>query len=463
MTEINGTEMEKCTALEPCATTFHAPEKPKGGTSSCEFSDPAFYNNKSQHIHRWAPWIAGFSKDFVRDSIGRFIPCGGVVLDPFAGVGTTLVESMLTGNDSFGFEINPYAHFVSETKTRAVFVDVEAFGKEIRRFEAFFASCAASDYEAKSTVPEGFRSKVEFYSPNVLKKVLALHDFICQIEQGDVTAMFRLAFSSTMVRYSNYSYEPSLGTRKGSGKEDISDFDVGGLTVMKLKECLEDIEWAQKEMGGKPIPRSEVIHDSFFNYASHIEEGSIDLIVTSPPYLNNYHYNRNTRPQMYWLGFVSSPAEMKGLEESNFGTYWQTARDKDRVDLAFKPECSDIEERLDEIRSMNPEKGTYGGKGWANYAASYFNDCYRLSQGIGHSLRSGSTALVVIGNSIVQGVHVPTDAYFAQIADLVGLETVRIHVPRETRVGNSIKDSGLRSKSKEKKNLYEAIVEVRKK
>jgi len=461
MEQTNGT-VGKHMAPDADAVALCASEGYKECRRPPSFSDPAFYNNKSQHIHRWAPWIAGFSKDFVRDSINEFIPQGGTVLDPFAGVGTTLVESMLSGNDSVGFEINPYAHFVSETKTRAVFVDADAFGKEIRRFEGFYRACAGADYTAKSAAPEGFRSKVEFYSPNVLKKVLILQDFIHQIEARDIAAMFRLAFSSTMVRYSNYSYEPSLGTRRGSGKEDILDFDVGGLIVQKLTECQVDVAWVQERMRRDKIPRTEVIHDSFFNYASHIGGGSIDMVITSPPYLNNYHYNRNTRPQLYWLGFVSSPAEMKGLEESNFGTYWQTARDKDRIDLAFKLDGSSIGGCLDEIRAMNPHKGSYGGEGWANYAAAYFNDCYKLSQGIAHSLKGGSTALVVIGNSIVQGVHIPTDVYFSQIAESVGLEAVKIHIPRETRVGNSIKDSGLRSKPKENKNLYEAVVEIRK-
>ena len=87
--------------------------------------------------------------------------------------------------------------------------------------------------------------------------------------------------------------------------------------------------------------------------------------------MNNYHYNRNTRPQLYWLGYAERPQDLGPLERSNFGKYWQTVRDKDSIELKFSLPATDLEERLQTLRGMNPEKGVYGGKGWANYAASY--------------------------------------------------------------------------------------------
>ena len=123
----------------------------------------------------------------------------------------------------------------------------------------------------------------------------------------------------------------------------------------------------------------------------------------------------------------------------------------------------DLVERLDDIRRMYPEKGVYGGSGWANYAASYFNDCFKFSKGIEYSMKKGGTALVVIGNSILQGVTIPTDQYFSKIAESVGLEAIEIHIPRTKRIGNSIIQSDVRvSKATKGHRLYEAIVELRK-
>jgi hypothetical protein len=146
----------------------------------------------------------------------------------------------------------------------------------------------------------------------------------------------------------------------------------------------------------------------------------------------------------------------------NFGKFWQTVRELPRLDLAFSLPDSDLETQLEHLRTLNPDKGIYGGNGWANYAAAYFNDCLRFAEGIRYVLKPGGTALVVIGNSILQGVMIPTDRYFAQIAESVGLELVDIHMPRETRVGNSIIKSDVRvGKAKDHHQLYEAIIELR--
>ena len=85
------------------------------------FRDPAFMANRETPVHRWVPWIAGFSRQFVQDGLARHLPGSGagVVLDPFAGVGTTLIEADLAGHDAVGFEINPYAVFAARTKLGA--------------------------------------------------------------------------------------------------------------------------------------------------------------------------------------------------------------------------------------------------------------------------------------------------------------------------------------------------------
>ena len=106
---------------------------PINGNNHSSFSDPAFASNKTQPIHRWVPWIAGFSKEFVNDSIKRYIDGTGTILDPFAGVGTTLIESHITGNDSIGFEINPYAYFACKTKNNSLQIDEEKFNDEIEQ------------------------------------------------------------------------------------------------------------------------------------------------------------------------------------------------------------------------------------------------------------------------------------------------------------------------------------------
>ncbi len=434
----------------------------QGGNGKSVFCDPAFAGNKSMPIHRWVPWIAGFSCDFVGGAIERYLENPGVVLDPFCGVGTTLVEALVQGHQSVGFEINPYAALAAQSKLYAGRVSSPDFKKAIEGFCSFCDEHDGASYRPTSVPPLGFRSRAEFYSPMVMKKVLLVQDYISTLDNGEVHDLFRLAFASTMVRYSNYSYEPSLGRRVSSGKEEIIDFPVVETVRDKLHEMEADIRWLKVRSPAAEDISGKVINDSFFHYDSHLPPGSVDLIITSPPYVNNYHYNRNTRPHLYWLGYAQNPKDLSKLENANFGKYWQTVRELDSIDLNFSLPGENLHEQIECLRALKPEKGTYGGKGWANYAASYFNDCYKFAEGIQYVLKPGRTALVVIGNSILQGLMIPTDRYFGKIAELVGLELVEIHIPRNTRVGNSIIKSNVRvEKAQDVHQLYEAVIELR--
>ncbi|MCI0397814.1 MAG: site-specific DNA-methyltransferase [Chloroflexi bacterium] len=446
--------------FEAEAEPLVASQPTDNGRSS--FSDPAFATNKTLPVHRWVPWIAGFSREFVRGALKQYLNHQGIVLDPFAGVGTTLVEAILLGHQVVGFEINPYAAFACQVKVNAYQSSIESLHDEIERFQSFYIEKVSSDYVPNSAPPKEFKTRARFYSPQVLRKVLILHDFVDSIKDNQLQNLFRIAFSSTMVRYSNYSYEPSLGRRVSAGKEEIHDFSVGRAIVEKLLEIAQDISWLQDHLPAKEV-NAKIINDSFFRYQNYLVSESIDLIITSPPYLNNYHYNRNTRPQLYWLGYAQGPQDLKPLENDNFGKYWQTVREQESLSLTFSLPHSDIEERLEALREINAQRGIYGGNGWANYAASYFNDCYGFAIGVKHILKPGGTALVVIGNSILQGIMMPTDKYLGQIAEHIGLELVKIDIPRATRIGNSIIQSNVRvAKAKDSHRLYEAVLELRK-
>ena len=434
---------------------------PAGGAKAL-FSDPAFAGNKRLPVHRWIPWIAGFSREFVQDAIDRHLDTQGTVLDPFAGVGTTLVEALLAGHNAVGFEINPYAALACRTKLSACELKDRVVQRGIHDFEEFSTQTLRNGYTPQSSPPAGFKTRTDFYSPKVLSKVLAVQDFISSRAHSPLYELYRLAFASTMVAYSNYSYEPSLGRRAAAGREEIEDFPVAETILSKLREMADDIAWMRSRLSGSR-PSGRVLNESFFSGAEKLSAGSIDVLITSPPYLNNYHYNRNTRPHLYWPGFAQAPSDLKRLEEENYGKFWQTVRELDRIDLDFPCEDRALTDSLRLLRAQTPEKGIYGGKGWANYAASYFNDCYRFARAARYVLRQRGTALIVIGNSILQGVMIPTDRFLASIAESVGLELVNIHLPRSTRVGNSIIQSGVRvAKARKSDRLYEAVVELRK-
>ena len=429
--------------------------------AASDFRDPAFMANRNAPVHRWVPWIAGYSKHFVADALARFAAAPGVVLDPFSGVGTTLVEADLAGHEAVGFEINPYAVFASRTKLKAHRVAPERLRDAAKALAAFMERALAEGVESSREVPPGFRTRAPFYSPKVLRKVLLALDFVDALA-GREADMLRLAFAATMVDYSNYSYEPSLGRKAAVGRPEVDDFPVAAALAAKAMDMADDAAWYRRARAKRRRKDARVVEASFLDGYRELPAGSVDLLVTSPPYLNNYHYNRNTRPHLYWLGFCKAPADLKRLEAMNFGTYWQNARERERVDLDPVAAVRELEDVLDDVRQRNAHKGIYGGQGWANYAALYFNDCARFSRAAAWCLRPGATALVVVGNSILQGVHVATDRFLAAIAERCGLQAVDIHTPRDTRVGSSIVNSSVRAGTGGGKRLYESIVELRK-
>jgi len=77
-----------------------------------------FTPNINEHIHRWAPYVQGFSALFVQNVLDQYrkVYRNPVILDPFAGCGTVLVQTKLNGFKSIGTELNPLLHFIANTK-----------------------------------------------------------------------------------------------------------------------------------------------------------------------------------------------------------------------------------------------------------------------------------------------------------------------------------------------------------
>jgi hypothetical protein len=211
------------------------------------------------------------------------------------------------------------------------------------------------------------------------------------------------------------------------------------------------------------LGRGQVYARSCLRALEVLEPRSVSLVVTSPPYANNYHYLRNTRPQLYWLNLASTSEELRGVEDASLGKFWQTVRDRPQLPLAFQHR--ELEELLADLRSKNADKGAYGGGGWANYMVTYFNDSLEFLKVLSRLLRRGGAAVIVIGNSIVQGINVKTDQILGEMAESreVGLHVESLEVARTKRVGNSIINSAVRNAAGGKASLYEAVLTLRKK
>ena len=375
-------------------------------------------------------------------------------------MGTTLLQAILRGHDAVGFEINPYPALAGRVKLNALSIDVTEFDETLTAMRRESVKWPGSSLPTKIHPPPSFKSRLPFFSPKVEKQVLHALYFINRIHSEPIADFFRAAFGAVMVSFSNYSYEPSLGSRLAVGKPLIENADVAQALLAKVLQMRTDLGWMQEETKGRTLGKGRVIHSDFFKANGYLEHGTVDLMVTSPPYMNNYHYVRNTRPQLYWLNFISSPGEQKYLETGNFGQYWQTVRESAPIPLAF--EHHELGKTLKKLREIRPDKGAYGGPGWANYVTSYFNDSFRFMSLLKAFLAHGGAGVIVIGNSIIQGLDIRTERILGEIGAIQGLILEGVYCIREKRVGASITQSSVRQGERNKAVLSESAVVVRK-
>ena len=159
--------------------------KPANGNGNVQanFRDPAFGENKNLPLHRWIPWIAGYSATFVDDVISAYLRnrTGALVLDPFCGVGTTLLQAVLRGHEAVGFEINPYPALAARAKLNSPTVDLTEFDA------AYYSMRKASEKWRNGLRPEGahpppLKSRIPFFSPSVERQALHALAFINQIK-----------------------------------------------------------------------------------------------------------------------------------------------------------------------------------------------------------------------------------------------------------------------------------------
>jgi len=160
------------------------------------------------------------------------------------------VQAAVRGYRVVGFEINPYASLAANVKLNAIELDTRELEQTISQMK--FDSCKWRDRDGDPKfAPMGFRSRIPFFSPMVEAQVLQALEFISNISDNLIRDLFRVTFGAVMVSFSNYSYEPSLSTRKAAGKALINEADVAGTLLEKLSQIQSDIKWLRAETGGK--------------------------------------------------------------------------------------------------------------------------------------------------------------------------------------------------------------------
>lgn len=217
------------------------------------------------------PWRGQFSPMFIELLLNEYSKPNDIVLDPFAGSGTTLFESANKNLTCFGAEINPSAVLMSKT---AQFVNVPI---EERRNLGNQAKIIL-DNIIKLNSWDLF-SSLEITENDNSDEVKSMDELFSEMLNETDNYLILNILANAFVRYKKY--------RKANGKEDMEKALGEHLKIVNNLPFI-DKECFLFHTDSRKIPLSD---------------NTVNLIITSPPYINVFNYHQNNRPQMELLGW----------------------------------------------------------------------------------------------------------------------------------------------------------------
>jgi len=375
-----------------------------------------FSDNTDLPVHRWWPYVQGYSAEFVADVIAREnLPRGSTVLDPFAGSGTTLVEARRAGHRALGCELMPPAALAARVKTRFETspTALTSLGARVLR---------AARRRHPGALPF-LRETARQFLPATLERLTQLRD---ALPTGDsaVTEAVRLAFGRTLIPVSRLRRSPCLGY----GRPDADEFRdpwiefAGAISVMA--EDLRNLAHSRSQWGrpGQVWQRDARGLD--------LPPGSVDLAVTSPPYVNGMDYVNNYKLDLTWLGYARSYTDLRRLRESMVACD-NLGREAIRPHLGTEDvEDAWLREILQQIRSNVGRKRSYRRDDAHGVVKRYFLDLRPVLAGVYHALRPGGRFRLVVGDSLLAGTYVPGDLLTARLGAEVGFRIASVDVAR---------------------------------
>lgn len=264
-----------------------------------------FWTSKQRAANRIheVSYRACFKPQLPRFFIESLTEPGDCVLDPFMGRGTTLVEAVLMGRTALGCDINPLSRIICEPRLNPPRLEEVA-----RRLEQL-------DLTFGETLPEGLET---FYHRDTLKELCALRQYL--IEKGDVKDLIdnwiQMAATNRLTGHSKgffsvYTLPPNqavtvdrqrLINEKRNQKPDYRD--VKQLILRKSRSLLSQIDTAERECFHNHGRKSRIFIGSS-DALTGIRTGSVNLVVTSPPFLDVVNYASDNWLRCWFNGIDS--------------------------------------------------------------------------------------------------------------------------------------------------------------
>lgn len=370
-----------------------------------------FKGGAKEPFVRWYPLLEGYSPQYVQNIINKFAPDANIILDPFAGTGTTVFAASQLGKISYFCEINPVLQFINITKIR-----VRRLTLAQRRNLAKLLMESSTDlghlnkFKPNLDLQRAYNKifgKSLFFDPDVYDEVLSLRTWIDYISCKNpfladlitIGVLSALVPASRMKRAGDLRYKNEKERQQESTDLKISvKFNIAQIA----KDIQEDIDGLKNE----PLMVCENAHS-----LTLLPPLDIDTVITSPPYVNGTNYFRNTKIELWFLRCLVNNSDL-----SYYRLAAVTAGINDvtvaKTSKNLHPEVEDLVKKL--------EVSAYDMR-IPRMIASYFSEITDIFYAICNHLVPGATVCIDIGDSRYAGLHVPTDKLLAACLKELGL------------------------------------------
>lgn len=392
--------------------------------------------NHSYPVQRWFHLKEAFSLNLLETLLTDWkIPPTSLkkILDPFCGIGTTLLAAQkiaktfsLDELELIGIERNPFIHFVAKTKLNWYKYDTEKLKQMVH-----FLSRDSLALESSMEIPELSTLKRKgVYTPAVLNKLLNYRKKILTLTLPE-RELILLGFAAILEAVSGVRKD-GRALRIVSAKKRSR---VGKALPSSWQAILDDLDNGQIHY--KPINAKIYLGDGrkiMPDRASKKISG-VDLILFSPPYINNIDYTEVYKLELWLCGFINKASEFRNLRYKTFRSH-PSVRFPTSTSLASDPKLKKAKRLIDLLIGTLPKDKNLSQR--TALIQSYFDDIYIALKNQKKALSPGGWSFCVIGNSLHgssakgrQRTLIAADLITALIANSLGLRVEGIQVARK--------------------------------
>jgi len=252
---------------------------------------------RTKHVHRLHPYLGKFVPQLVEALVERYVVLGGHVLDPFAGSGTTLVQSLESGRDATGADVAGFNCLLMRVKTKRHNLDA------VRR-DLLWAHGRAEAFEADGRVPREATSYVRaWYAPRAAAELLHFRGLVDEVASSDVLRVIlaRAARSARRTTHFDLDFprEPQVDPY-WCHKHRRTCRPVEEARRFLLRYTLDTLDRLETFAAARgPDAHASVRHGD----ARQLDLGGpFDGVVTSPPYPGLIDYHEQHRYAYELLG-----------------------------------------------------------------------------------------------------------------------------------------------------------------